>query len=328
MNVKVNLAKKKSTDIQAYIAIARPDHWFKNVFMLFGLILAFFLEPDLIHDQWYTVFLLAVTATCLVASSNYVINEVLDAPMDRLHPTKRYRPVPSGRISVPLAYAEWFFLAAAGLFLAYWINMAFFVSALALLVSGLLYNVPPIRTKDVPYLDVLSESLNNPIRLFLGWFALIPAHIPPVSLILSYWMAGAFFMGAKRFAEFKMINDPKVAGEYRASFRHYNTDVLIISQFFYATACSFFFGIFIMRYHLELILIAPGLAGFFAYYIKLSLKPNSSVQTPERLYREYGFVAYTCALLMAFLLLLFSHIPFLYEIFNVVPYKLSPLWTF
>ena len=72
----------------------------------------------------------------------------------------------------------------------------------------------------------------------------------------------------------------------------------------------------------------PFLAGFFAYYVKLSLKPNSSVQTPEKLYREYGFVVYACALLILFLLLIFSHIPFLYDIFNVVPYKLSPLWTF
>jgi 4-hydroxybenzoate polyprenyltransferase len=328
MNVRVHLAKKKSMDIQAYIAIARPDHWFKNVFMLFGLILALFLEPSLVRGEWYLIFLIAVAATCLIASSNYVINEVLDAPKDRLHPTKRYRPVPSGRISIPLAYAEWFILASIGLCLAYWINMAFFFSGLALLVSGLLYNVPPIRTKDIPYLDVLSESLNNPIRLFLGWFALIPDQIPPISIIISYWMVGAFFMGAKRFAEFKMINDPEVAGKYRASFQHYKLDTLLISQFFYATACSIFFGIFIIRYHLELILVAPFLAGFFAYYVKISLKPNSSVQTPERLYKEYGFVAYACALLAMFVLLLFTRIEFLYDIFNVVPYKLSPLWTF
>jgi 4-hydroxybenzoate polyprenyltransferase len=317
----------KGMDIRAYIAIARPDHWFKNIFMLFGLILALFLEPSLFRGEWYLTFLIAVAATCLVASSNYVINEVLDAPKDRLHPTKRYRPVPSDRIAIPLAYAEWFILASSGLCLAYWINTAFFFSALALLISGFLYNVPPIRTKDIPYIDVLTESLNNPIRLFLGWFALIPDRIPPISIIISYWMAGAFFMGAKRFAEFKMINDPEVAGQYRASFKHYNLDILMVNLFFYVTVCSLFFGVFIIRYHLELILVAPFLAGFFSYYVKLTLRPNSSVQTPERLYKEYWFVAYACAMLVIFVLLLLTHIEFLYDIFNVVPYKLSPLWT-
>jgi len=328
INNQDRLSTNEATGILAYIAIARPDHWFKNVFMLFGLVIGFFLEPDLMHGQWLGVFILAVAATCIVASSNYVINEVLDAPMDLLHPTKRYRPVPSGRISSSLAYAEWFILASSGLYLAYWVNFSFFVTAIAFLIAGLLYNVPPIRTKNIPYLDVLSESLNNPIRLLLGWFALIPDRIPPISLIISYWMVGAFFMGAKRFAEFRMINNPEVAGKYRSSFQYYNLDILMMSQFFYVATCSFFFGIFIIRYHLELILVAPFLAGFFVYYMKLSLKANSLVQTPEKLYREYGFVAYACALLTLFLLLIFLHIPFLYDIFNVETSKLSPLWTF
>ena len=101
-------------------------------------------------------------------------------------------------------------------------------------------------------------------------------------------------MGAKRFAEYNMLDDSVLAGKYRASFRYYNGDKLIISQFFYGTACSFFFGIFIIRYHLELILAAPFIAGFFAYYIKMAMKPNSIVQTPEKLYREYGFIIYAC----------------------------------
>jgi 4-hydroxybenzoate polyprenyltransferase len=315
-------------DIKAYVAIARPDHWFKNVFMLFGVMFALFLQPDLISANWYGVFCVGLIATCLVASSNYVINEVLDARQDRLHPNKRYRPIPSGRVLIPLAYVEWILLAIAGLGIAYFVNLPFFISALAFFASGILYNVPPIRTKDIPYVDVLFESINNPLRLLLGWFALIPGQIPPLSLILAYWMGGAFFMAAKRFAEYRMINSPEVARNYRRSFRHYNGDKLTMSQFFYATACSFFFAIFIVRYHLELILIVPLFAGFFTYYVKLSLKINSSVQHPEKLYKEYGFVTYACASLLMFVILLFTKIPILYDIFNVMPNKINPLWTF
>ena len=35
---------------------------------------------------------------------------------------------------------------------------------------GCLYNIPPIRTKDHAYVDVLSESINNPIRFLVGWY--------------------------------------------------------------------------------------------------------------------------------------------------------------
>ena len=76
---------------------------------------------------------------------------------------------------------------------------------------GLAYNLPPIRTKELPYLDVLSESVNNPLRLFLGWFALIGDKFPPLSLTLAYWMVGAFFMATKRFAEYRHIDDPDTA---------------------------------------------------------------------------------------------------------------------
>ena len=51
----------------------------------------------------------AFLATGMVASSNYVLNELLDARYDALHPVKKQLPVSSGRIAKPLAYAEWLF---------------------------------------------------------------------------------------------------------------------------------------------------------------------------------------------------------------------------
>jgi hypothetical protein len=68
-------------------------------------------------------------------------------------------------------------------------------------------------------------------------------------------------------------------------------------------------------------------AGFFAYYLHLGLKDNSPVQNPEKLHRERGFVAFTVATGGVFLLLMFTHVPILYELFNVELTRTSPLWT-
>ncbi len=127
-----------------YIQIARVDHWFKNVFML-----AFFYEPSLF--TWAGVFRVggALLATCLVASSNYVLNELLDAPMDRFHPVKKHRPVPSGKIHPTLALLEWLLLGVSGAGIAFLINLYFMVVVLALWVMGVVYNVPPVRTKEI-----------------------------------------------------------------------------------------------------------------------------------------------------------------------------------
>jgi decaprenyl-phosphate phosphoribosyltransferase len=316
-----------SIDGWAYVQIARIDHWFKNTFMLLGVILAVFYEPRVAVWSSLGPLAVAILATCLVASSNYVLNELLDGPNDRLHPEKRHRPVPSGRVRPALAYAEWLLLAVVGLGLALSLNRYFFASALWLWVMGVAYNVPPVRTKEWPYLDVLSESINNPIRLLLGWFALVTGRFPPVSLAISYWMIGAFFMAMKRYAEYRHIGDPSVAAAYRRSFAYYTEERLLISLFFYATACALFAGIFIVRYHLELILFAPFAAGLFAYYMKIGLQPDSPVQNPEKLYRQRGFMAYLTICVVVFVALMFTSIPGMYDLFNVDPSAMNPLWT-
>jgi decaprenyl-phosphate phosphoribosyltransferase len=312
--------------LKDYASIARPDHWFKNVFMALGVLLAFFYHPELLGWTTMLNIVLAVAATCLIASSNYTINEILDAPRDRSHPSKQSRPIPAGRIWIPAAYAQWVLLAFAGLGLAFQVNMAFFWSGASLLVMGLIYNVPPVRTKEIPYLDVVSESVNNPIRLILGWFAVTATEIPPVSLLIAYWMIGAFFMGAKRFAEYRFIGDKERAAAYRNSFRHYDENRLLVSLIFYITSFALFSGVFIIRYHLELILIFPLVAGFVCYYMHVALKPDSAAQNPEKLYREKGLMAYLVLCIVAFFALMFLHIPSLYEFFNVQPSPVNPLW--
>ena len=191
---------------------------------------------------------------------------------------------------------------------------------------GLVYNVPPIRTKQLPYLDVLSESVNNPLRLLLGWFAVTSQAVPPVSLVLSYLLIGAFFMASKRFAEYRSIGDKATAAAYRSSFQFYDENRLLVSMFIYACGSALFLGVFIIRYHLELILLVPFIAVFFGYYLHVSLKENSAAQNPERLYRERGLMIYLAICLVLFLVVMFVEIPWLYEIFNVTPSKAPALW--
>ncbi|MBX9789756.1 MAG: UbiA prenyltransferase family protein [Pirellulales bacterium] len=309
-----------------YLSIARPDHWIKNSFMGLGVLLAFFYYPNLLDWEAAGRVLWALMTTCLAASSNYVLNEILDAPKDRHHPVKHARPIPSGQIRLPIAYIEWLLLGGLAMAAAWQLNVAFAASAAALLFMGLVYNVPPVRSKELPYVDVLSESVNNPLRLLLGWFAVTAATVPPVTLMVFYWMIGAFFMASKRFAEYRSIGDPVVAASYRGSFRHCNDQQLLISMFFYATAAALFLGMFIIRYHLELILSVPLIAGFFSMYMRLALKKDSAAQSPERLYREAGLMIYLVVCVVVFVWLMFVEVRYLHELFNVPKSDMPTLW--
>ena len=292
-----------------YIKIARPDHWVKNAFILPGVAIAILLTDFVFSPDVIIRFILGFMATCFIASANYVINEWLDAEFDKYHPTKKFRPVVSENMKLSLVLIEYAVLIILGVVLSIFVGKVFLYMELWLLLMGVLYNVKPIRTKDIPYLDVLSESINNMIRLLLGWFIITQEYQPPSSILIGYWFAGAFLMATKRFAEYRMIGDPSVAGLYRKCFAHYTETSLLVSSFFYAMCATFFIGVFMIKYRMEYIIAMPFVFGLFCFYLYIAFKPDSAVQKPEKLYKEKSLLAYIAVLVIILVLLTFIDIP-------------------
>ena len=109
--------------------------------------------------------------------------------------------------------------------------------------------------------------------------------------------------------------DRTVAGAYRASFRRYTPESLLVSVVFYASAAMLFLGAFIIRYRIELILGFPLVALTMAIYLKLAFKAESAVQNPEKLYREPLLMCSFAATTVVMALLLFVRVPRLGELF-------------
>jgi 4-hydroxybenzoate polyprenyltransferase len=302
--------------LRGHIQIARIDHWFKNVFVLPGIVAAIGVDPTTVRPGLLARIAIGLVSVCLVASSNYVVNEVLDAKHDLSHPVKSKRPVPAGLVNVPIAYVQWIVLMIIGVGIGFTLGKPFGYTMLTLWVMGCIYNIPPIRSKDLPYVDVLSEAVNNPIRMLAGWFIAGTASVAPGSLLLSYWMIGCYFMAMKRYAEYRDIGDPARAAAYRRSFGHYTEQRLLVSVMFYGSAAMLFLGAFVMRYRLEVILAFPLMALVMAIYLLLAFKPDSPVQRPEGLYKEPLLMAavVTCAVAIAALLLV--DLPFLQNVFS------------
>ena len=306
-----------------YIQIARLDHWFKNIFVLPGILLAFFFNPDLMSMEALPAILYGLACVCLIASSNYILNEILDAPTDRFHPIKCHRPLPSGHAKAGIAWTLWVSLSILSVTMAFFLNTLFGAFGLLLWIMGIIYNAPPLRFKDIPYLDVICESVNNPIRLALGWYATGMGYAPPLSMIIAYWMFGAFLMAVKRFAEYRKIDDPIRAAKYRRSLGYYNEQRLIVSIFYYITLFSMMSGYFIASYRFELILAAPLVAFSMAYYMRLAFQENSPVQTPERLFREINVMVVIFSTFAVCTLLLFWDLHWLRDMFHpwILPAK-------
>jgi 4-hydroxybenzoate polyprenyltransferase len=292
----------------------RLDHSVKQIFVIPGIVIAFGLTGAALDKAWMVRLLLGLAAVLAVASSNYVLNEILDAPFDRMHPTKRLRPAACRSVNIPLAYAQWLVTAAVGFLLALAVSKLLFFSVLSLWVMGCIYNIPPLRTKDIPYLDVLSESINNPIRFCVGWYIVTSSVLPPASLLIAYWMLGAYFMALKRFSEYRQIGRDS-AMKYRRSFEFYNEQSLLASVLFYAAAAMLFFGAFIMRYRMEMVFSFPFVALLMADYFKLSFVEDSPVQNPEKLYREPRIMALLVVCSIVLTVMLYVNLPWLGRLF-------------
>ena len=296
--------------MKKYIKIARPDHWVKNAFILPGIVIAFLLTDYSISvSQFVMRFICGFIATCFIASANYVINEWLDAEFDKFHPTKKYRPVVSENMKFSLVMLEYAICIVLGVGFSLLVNIPFLVVELILLFMGVVYNVKPLRTKDIVYLDVISESVNNMLRLLLGWFIVSDSLIPPSSILIGYWFAGAFLMATKRFAEYRMIGDPEKAGLYRKSFKYYTEVKLLVSSFFYAMCATFFIGVFMIKYRMQYILGMPLIFGLFCFYLAIAFKPDSAAQKPEKLYKEKSLLIYLLILVVVLVTLTFIDIP-------------------
>ncbi|MGH7837445.1 MAG: UbiA family prenyltransferase, partial [Candidatus Binataceae bacterium] len=113
--------------IRAHLAIARFDHVTKNVFILPGIAIPLSVQPELWTSGTALRVLYGLIAASLIACSNYVINEVLDAPYDRFHPSKRTRPVAAGLVHIPLAYVQWLLMMAAGLAIGLLVSKPFVI---------------------------------------------------------------------------------------------------------------------------------------------------------------------------------------------------------
>jgi len=239
--------------------------------------------------------------TWAISTANYIINEIVDAPYDIHHPTKQNRPLIRGEINKKIFICLGAVLILSSMLSAYFLfSYAFFLSLLMLLIAGFIYNVRPIRTKDIPFLDSISESANNPIRFLVGWFAFASADkFPPVSLLLSWWSFGNFLMVAKRLSEYRYLKDK--AGQYRSSLRRYSKRSLLFGMG--ASTVVFFLTYFAFAFSFQLqslLYLSPLVFFYFYLFLRKTLQEKEVMEEPERLFMQPIFALYTLLLVIAF----------------------------
>lgn len=294
-----------------YLALARFDHSIKHLLIIPGIVLAYVLRGVRVDSPALSIAAGFGAAIC-IASANYVINEWFDRHFDKFHPTKSQRSAVRKALKRKYIFVEWLLFLAAGFACALAAGTTMVVIVVVFALQGVVYNIRPLRTKDKPYFDVISESINTPLRLMIGWATVDPSTLPPSSILLAYWTGGAFLMAAKRLSEYREIVDThgrELLVRYRMSFAGYSETSLTASCLAYSLMSSFFLAVFLVKYRIEYLLVAPAVIALFVQYLALSMQRGSSAQNPEKLIKERGLMLLAVVLATSFLVLTFVDIP-------------------
>jgi len=182
-------------DMSAYIKLMRPHQYLKNGFVLLGVVFSHQWSAANLLDA-----LLAFLAFCSIASTVYIMNDLMDVEADRQHPIKCKRPLPSGTISASLAI-----LLAAGLLLlstllSLLVSKTVLLCVTAYFILNLFYS---LWLKHVVILDVFIISSGFMLRILAGTLGL---DIAPSDWLLLCGLMVTLFLGfSKRRAELLML---------------------------------------------------------------------------------------------------------------------------
>lgn len=182
----------------SYIRLLRPNQCVKNLLLFFPP----FLGGVLFHPGVFSLGLLPFISFTTASSATYVLNDILDARSDANHPKKKFRPIPSGEITLSVAGGMSGFFLLLSLLLAWQVSVTFLLILLAYLVISIAYS---FKLKHYPVLDIFCISAGFLMRLQAGGEAF--SIVISAWLFLSVFLLALFLGTGKRLSEKKMLGD-------------------------------------------------------------------------------------------------------------------------
>lgn len=209
------LLKGPITYLRSVIRLIRVKHWVKNLF----LFIPSFFAGHLFKTEELLMVGIGALAFSLVASGVYVINDFRDRAVDRLHPTKKLRPLASGEIGTATAWILIVGLLSGGFLIAATLDMTFFYLLLSYFVMNLGYS---FGLKNIPIVDLFIVALGFLLRVYSGG---VIAQLP-----ITHWLSimilllALFLIIAKRRDD--MLINAKNGCVIRKSTKAYNLDFI------------------------------------------------------------------------------------------------------
>ncbi|MDI6896833.1 decaprenyl-phosphate phosphoribosyltransferase [Methanocella conradii] len=280
--------------IKNVIIEMRPKQWYKNLLLFIGIIFSI----NFLHLNYWFSTILGFISFCLLSSSIYIINDVIDVEKDRLHPVKCNRPIASGRLNPYVAFIIALLLVFIAIFISMYVGILFSLIACIYLAVTLLYD---FMLKNVYLVDVFTISIGLVLRAVAGCTA-ISVVVSPWLILCTFLMA-LFLAFGKRRHELLLLNEnaskhrpvlKKYSSAMLDSFINISTSALIVSYCLYTFFSS----------HTFMMLTIPfALYGIFRYIDRLYKMEMGG--EPELIFKDKYMITdiliWTCTILLVML---------------------------
>lgn len=195
---------------------ARPRQWVKN----FSLAAALIFSGKLFHIPSFILTLWSIIIFSILTSSVYFMNDIVDVSRDKLHPFKKFRPIASGKLPIPLALFFAILGILVSLYLSFKVSFFFFLVCLVYFILQVVYS---FYLKNLVVLDVLSIAASFILRVYAG--ALILNYHVSIWFLLCVTSLALFMAVGKRRAELSLL-DKETALGHRKTLSNYTADLL------------------------------------------------------------------------------------------------------
>ena len=200
--------------LRHYLKLLRVSQWYKNLVVF----LALFFSGNGTDAEYVITTIIAFFSLCLISSGNYVINDLIDLKRDRLHPEKKYRMLPSGKVRIFAAIVLAVLSLLMGFAIAVTLSTQFLVATVWLFLLTLAYS---LWLKQVLFADILTIGTLFVIRAMAGAFV-IDVQVSPW-LILCPFFLSLFLSVGKRHSEVHLLGEK--AGATRRVLLEYTPDL-------------------------------------------------------------------------------------------------------
>ena len=179
-----------------YFLLLRPQQWLKNSFIFAPM----FFSNHLLDIEYLLPTFVSFFSFCLISSSIYCFNDLMDVEADRTHPTKRFRPIASGKVSFKEAYVlmgSCFIVSMAILPLTHSSNiLSLYLLTLCYWLMNIAYC---IKLKQYAIIDISVIAFGFVLRVFVGGLT--------TAIWISHWLILMTFLISLFLALTKRSND-------------------------------------------------------------------------------------------------------------------------